>query len=114
MKVLVISHMYPSTFNSMSGIFIHQQVKALIEQGCEVKVVSPVPWAAFPINRINHKWRAYSEIPYKVNMDSIEIYYPRYVEFPKGYLFHKSGVFMGLGIKKTIEDIYRNFKRFMV
>lgn len=110
MKVLVISHMYPSTFNSMSGIFIHQQVKALIEQGCEVKVVSPVPWAAFPINRINHRWKAYSEIPYKVNMDSIEIYYPRYVEFPKGYLFHKSGVLMGLGIKKTIEDIYRNFK----
>ena len=37
MKVLVISHMYPSNFNPMAGIFVHEQVKALINNGCEVK-----------------------------------------------------------------------------
>lgn len=39
MKVLIISHMYPSTFNEVGGIFIHQQVQELQRQGCEVKVV---------------------------------------------------------------------------
>ncbi|KAJ49420.1 hypothetical protein BD780_003032 [Clostridium tetanomorphum] len=110
MKVLIISHMYPSTFNNMSGIFVHQQAKALVNQGCEVKVVSPVPLAPFPINKLSAKWKAYSNIPFKTVMDSIEIYYPRYIEFPKGILFYKSGEFMALGIQNIVEEIYKEFK----
>ena len=110
MKVLVISHMYPSTFNKMAGIFVHQQVKALVEQGCEVKVISPVPWAPFPISSISSKWKRYSEIPQKTIMDNVEVYYPRYIEFPKGILFHKSGEFMAKGIEDIVDRIYSEFK----
>ena len=39
MKILVISHMYPSSQNQAYGIFIHKQVRALQEQGLEVKVI---------------------------------------------------------------------------
>jgi len=56
MKILVLSHMYPSTFNEVAGIFVHEQVKALVERGVEVQVVSPVPWAPFPINRMSQKF----------------------------------------------------------
>lgn len=110
MKVLVISHMYPSTFNKVYGIFVHQQVKALVEQGCEVKVISPVPWAPFPLNKISSKWERYSQIPMKTTTDGIEVYYPRYIEFPKGILFHKSGEFMGNGIKSIVEEVHKEFK----
>lgn len=110
MKVLIISHMYPSTFNSMSGIFVHQQAEALMKQGCEVKVISPVPLAPFPINKLSDKWRAYSEVPSQTIMDSIEVYYPKYVEFPKGILFHRSGELMALGIKNIVEETYKDFK----
>lgn len=110
MKVLVISHMYPSTFNPMAGIFVHEQVKALINNGCEVKVVSPVPWAPFPLQHLNKKWKLYSEIPNKTNLEGVEVYYPRYIEFPRGFLFHQSGKFMFNGIKDTITDIYKGFK----
>ncbi|MBE6069253.1 MAG: glycosyltransferase family 4 protein [Clostridium lundense] len=110
MKVLVISHMYPSTFNPMAGIFVHEQVKALIKNGCEVKVVSPVPWAPFPLQHLNKKWKLYSEIPNKTDLEGVEVYYPRYIEFPRGFLFHKSGKFMFNGIKGTIADIYKEFK----
>ncbi len=44
MKVLVISHMYPSTFSEIGGIFVHEQVKVLVIKEVEVQVVSPVPW----------------------------------------------------------------------
>ncbi|MBU5485487.1 glycosyltransferase [Clostridium sp. MSJ-11] len=110
MKVLVISHMYPSTFNKMAGIFVHQQVKALVEQGCEVRVISPVPWAPFPINKVSSKWKRYSQIPTKAIMDNIEVFYPRYIEFPKGFLFHKSGKFMAKGIDRIVNNIYKDFK----
>lgn len=110
MKVLIISHMYPSNFNSMSGIFVFKQAKALVQNGCEVKVVSPVPWTPFPFNVVNKKWKGYNNIPDKDVIDSIEVYYPRYLEFPRGILFQKSGYFMAKGIKNIIRKIYKNFK----
>ncbi len=110
MKILIISHMYPSTFNNVSGIFVHHQVKELIKIGCEVKVVSPVPWEIFPMKLLSSKWKAYSEIPKSKIIDGIEVYYPRYICFPKGYLFEYSGYFMYLGIKKIINKIHEQFK----
>ncbi|RXM77061.1 glycosyltransferase family 4 protein [Clostridium tetani] len=110
MKVLIISHMYPSTFNSMAGIFVHQQVKALKEKGLDVKVISPVPLVPFPLNLISEKWARYKEIPYKTNIQGVEVYYPRYLEFPKGIMFHKSGIFMSMGIKRLIKKVYKDFK----
>ncbi|WP_446897568.1 glycosyltransferase [Clostridium sp. LBM24168] len=110
MKVLIISHMYPSNFNRMAGIFVYQQAKALVKNGCEVKVISPVPWTPFPIKYMNKKWRKYSIIPFKDTIGSIEVYYPRYLEFPHGILFYKSGYFMGKGISGVLKKVYSNFK----
>jgi len=87
MKVLVISHMYPSTFNEVDGIFVHEQAKALVKEGIEVKVVSPIPWTPFPINHLSPKWKAYSMIPLRSAWDGIEVHYPRYRTYPKEMLF---------------------------
>ncbi|GAA0121636.1 MAG: glycosyltransferase [Clostridium argentinense] len=110
MKVLVISHMYPNTMNEMAGIFVHKQVKALIDEGCEVRVVSPTPLAPFPLGLISSKWKKYSEIPKRVTLEGVDICYPRYLEFPKGIFFSKSGYFMARGIKKNVKKIINEFK----
>ena len=109
MKVLVLSHMYPSMFNEVAGIFVHEQVKALIEKGVEVQVVSPVPWAPFPINRMSKKWKAYSEIPAESVWDGIKVWYPRYLTFPKAWFFASSGQRMYRGIKDVVAKIYQEF-----
>ena len=109
MKILVISHMYPSTFNEVNGIFVHQQVKELREQGCEVKVISPVPWTPFPINKLNAKWKAYSKIPIYEEREKISINYPRYLSFPKSYFFEYSGYSMYLSIKNILRNVYKHF-----
>lgn len=109
MKVLVLSHMYPSTFNEVAGIFVHEQVKALVEKGVEVRVVSPVPWTPFPINHLSPKWKAYSQMPYYANWEGIEVYYSRYLEFPKALFFPSSGRRMYEGIKSTVEEFHREF-----
>jgi glycosyltransferase involved in cell wall biosynthesis len=109
MKVLVLSHMYPSTANEVSGIFVHEQVKALVEKGVDVRVVSPVPWAPFPVNRMSQKWKAYSRIPARSVWDGIKVSYPRYLAFPKGWFFASSGKHMYQGIKKVVAEIYREF-----
>lgn len=110
MKVLTISHMYPSTFNEVSGIFVHEQVKALKEKGVKVKVVSPVPWTPFPINKVSKKWERYSMIPEFTNWDGIKVWYPRYLTFPKALFFASSGKRMYWGIKNLVKKLYRDFK----
>lgn len=109
MKVLVLSHMYPSMFSEVSGIFVHEQVKALVEKGVEVRVISPVPWTPFPINHLNSKWRAYSQIPLRSNLDGIRVYYPRYLTFPRALFFASSGERMYRGIRKLVEEMYQDF-----
>jgi hypothetical protein len=108
-KVLVISHLYPSTYNPVYGIFVHEQVKALQEKGAEVHVVSPVPWAPFPLNFLKSKWKAYSQIPLKAQWEGVEVSYPRYLAFPKAMFFASSGNRMLRGCEGLIEQIFSVF-----
>lgn len=101
--------MYPCTYNEIEGIFVHQQVEELLKQGCEVKVFSPLPLTPFLIKYIKKKWRQYSENPFKVIRDGIEVFYPRYVSLPKSLLIEYSGYFMYQGIKQPVNDLYNEF-----
>ena len=109
MKVLVISHMYPSTFNEIGGIFVHEQVKALVAKGIQARVVSPIPWTPFPINHLTAKWKAYSRVPDHTVLDGVEVYYPRYLTLPKGAFFASSGQRMYRGIEDVVAKIYQEF-----
>lgn len=109
MKVLILSHMYPVPFNPVYGIFVHKQVKALANAGVDVRVVSPVPWAPWPLNRLSDKWRGYSEVPDRDQIDGITAYYPRYLTYPKAWSFSSSGERMFRGIRGLVLDIRKDF-----
>ena len=87
MKILHISHLYPRPYDPLLGIAMHEQIKTLEKQGCINKVISPSAWAPFPIKHLSPKWKAYSKVPTHVYLDDIEVYYPRYISFPKNSLF---------------------------
>lgn len=109
MRVLILSHLYPNTTNPVYGIFVHEQVQELVRQGCEVRVVSPVPWSPIPVRWLKDKWGAYARIPLRTVRDGITVYHPRYVSFPQARFFEHSGWFYYLGVRKTIERIHRAF-----
>ncbi len=109
MKLLILSHMYPNAMNLANGIFVHEQTQELVRQGCEVKVISPVPWSPAPIRWLKDKWGAYAKIPLQTTRDGIEVYHPRYVSFPRAYFFEYSGWLYYLGIRKIIEKIHQEF-----
>ncbi|HDQ13222.1 MAG TPA: glycosyltransferase family 4 protein [Sediminispirochaeta sp.] len=109
MKVLVISHMYPSSFNEVAGIFVHEQVKVLVAKGVEVRVISPVPWTPFPIKHLRKKWKRQSQVPQQAQWDGVKVAYPRYLAFPRAWLFATSGKRMYRGIKKLVQSIHREF-----
>lgn len=110
MDVLILSHMYPSTYNDVYGIFVHEQVKALIKLGVEVKVISPVPWAPFPVNIMSEKWKKYSMVPKYENRENVSVWYPRYITIPKALFLESSGERMYKGLQYLVKNIYSDFK----
>ncbi|BCB05760.1 glycosyltransferase [Bacillus sp. KH172YL63] len=109
MKVLIISHMYPSSTHPVYGTFVHEQVKELIRQGCEVRVISPIKSTPFPINLLNEKWREFSEIPKTDVRDGVKIYHPRYLSLPRNILFERNGDHMYKGIKHLVNEVKQDF-----
>jgi teichuronic acid biosynthesis glycosyltransferase TuaC len=109
MKILVLSHMYPSTANEVGGIFVHYQIKALLAQGCEIRVISPVPWVPPLLCCVSSKWRAYASLPHKALWEGVEVRYPRYLAFPRAGFFCSSGKRMYRGVRELIERIHRDF-----
>lgn len=109
MKVLEISHMYPLFYDLNNGIAIHKQIKKIKDKGCEILVISPIPWTPFPVKYISNKWKLYSEVPTHKIIEDIEIFYPRYLVFPKAYFLASSGIRMYHGIKKIIEKLWHIF-----
>lgn len=85
MKVLIISHMYPSLANPISGIFVQKQTEALIAGGVEAVLINPVPWTPFFL-RWRPRWLRYAQIPRLEKDQGFPVFHPRYLEFPKGFL----------------------------
>ncbi len=110
MKVLIISHMYPSQFNEVSGIFVHELVKALVNKEIEVRVISPLPKVFFPLNHLKPKWKFYYKVKHKDKFEGIDVYYPRYLAFPRSLFFETSGIRMYNDVRKLVNEIYNEFK----
>ncbi|WP_430790443.1 glycosyltransferase [Virgibacillus flavescens] len=110
MNILIISHMYPSKTKEINGVFVHEQVKELIKQGHNVKVVSPVPFVPSLLKQLSPKWKNYDATPATDVIDTVEVHYPTFIALPKRINFHRSGQRMYHGIKKTVADIYKEFK----
>jgi len=108
-KILAISHMWPVPYDELNGTAIHKQTKELLNQGCDVKVISPIAWTPFPIKYINSKWKAYSEVPERTVYDGIEVFYPRYLSFPKALFTSSSGYRMYYGIRRLARELYKDF-----
>jgi len=110
MKVLHITHDYPRPYDQLDGIAVHKQIRAQQEQGCEQKVISPTAWAPFPIKHLSHKWKLYSQVPFRNIIEGIEAFHPRQLIFPKLFMQASHGALMSWSIRKLVREIYCDFQ----
>lgn len=112
MNILVISHMYPNSYNKNNGIFVHKQVKALkdLKKDINLKVISPIPYTPYFLTLISKKYKGYYNIPKKAIVEGIEVYYPRVFFLPRNLNFRNSGKYLYKGIQKLVSKIYKDFK----
>ena len=92
MRVLIISHLYPSRADSIRGTFVHSQVLALQELGCDVKVLAPTALVPFPLYLIKDKWRRFHETPKHDSYQGVSVIYPRVIRTPRALFFGLAGL----------------------
>lgn len=89
MRVLVVSHLYPSP-GVERHLFVHEQALALREHGVEASVLSPTPYAPRFLWR-DPRQRRRGEKPRRAMRDGIRAEYPRVLQLPRRLFFDRLG-----------------------
>ncbi len=102
MRVLMLSHMYPSPVNPTAGIFVHEQVQALQALGHDVRVVSPKGWAPPGLSH----WSAYRDVPGVDIVEGVRVLYPKKLTLPRNLLGPYNCDAMLLAIRRPLQRVY--------
>jgi len=85
-KVLIITHTFPTKYNPIAAIFLLNQLKEL-KKYCELKVL--FPHAYVPRIRFLNPYYRFSKIKNKEIVEGIEVYHPKYFMFPRVLFLRK-------------------------
>ena len=99
----MLSHMYPSAVNWTAGIFVHEQVRALVALGHDVRVVSPKGFAPPLLPR----WKAFHDVPGVDVFDDVPVLYPRKLTLPGARLGHRNPDAMLWAIRCPLRAVHR-------
>ncbi len=89
MKILVVSHLYPSP-GIERHLFVHEQIMALGELGVKSQVLSPTPWVPRILWR-DPRHRRRGQKPREATRDGVFAEYPRVLQPPRHLLFDRLG-----------------------
>lgn len=84
MNIIIVSHLYPTPEDTVTGVFVHEQAKALRDRGHEITILSPTP-AVPDIPYLPDRWARYRDTPQEANIEDIDVEYPRYVSLPSSH-----------------------------
>jgi len=82
-KILILTHMFPTKFNPIAGIFLLNQLKAL-QKFCDIRVV--FPHAYVPKIKIFNPYYKFSKVPAYEKIGKIPVHHPKYFMVPR-FLF---------------------------
>lgn len=102
MKVLMLSHMYPSPVNPTAGIFVHEQVRALQDLGHDVRVVSPTGWAPPGLSH----WARHRDVPGTDVVDGVRVLYPKKLSLPRALLGTANAYAMLAAIRGPLRRVH--------
>jgi teichuronic acid biosynthesis glycosyltransferase TuaC len=106
LRVLTISHMFPSKEIEFAGIFISRQGQYLTKYGIECDFLVPRPWAPWPLYRLS-RWRKYGPANLLSGPKELQAKLVGYIR-PPGLWFrrfeHKS---MSIALKSSVMRWHR-------
>jgi len=97
-RVLIVSHLYPSP-GVERHLFVHEQILALRELGVAARVLSPTPWVPRILWRDPRQKRR-GQKPRQAMRDGITAEYPRVLQPPRRLLFDRLGDLGYYGVRR--------------
>lgn len=107
MTVLVLSYLFPNERYQNSGIFVLEQIKALREEGTEVRVIAPRPWVP-PGLQFLPCVRRNPPAPQVLAIDGFKVQRPKVLTLPKNMSFAGSGLLFYLACRSLVSEWARN------
>ena len=96
-SIALVSNLYPSSVEKTRGIFTKQLTDSMPEH-VKITVVAPIPW------RPDWSLKPERIVPYREEIDGVEVFHPRYLVTPKIFrcLY---GWFFYLGVFPTLKKL---------
>lgn len=73
---------YPWEGAPVGGVFYQTQARALAREGLTITVISPTPWAPWPLRLVHPRWKRYASAPASEHDDGVEVIRARYPALP--------------------------------
>lgn len=105
--------MYPNRMYPNNGMFIHNQAKYLAKAGCEVMIISPVPYAP-RLLRFKSRWKKYGMVAGFDEIDGVPVHYPRYIHLPAQWYHGLSCFAMYIGINRLLNSMIKFYQPHLV
>ena len=105
MRILVLSHLYPGARDPTAGTFVHEQVRALIELGQDVRVVSPRGLAP----PLGSRWAGHRAVPGGDRVEGVPVLHPRKLALPGGRLGRWNAEAMRAAIRGPLRRVHRRW-----
>lgn len=106
MRILAISHMFPSALFQRHGIFICREAQHLRRHGIETSFLAGRPWAPWPLHHVP-RWRRYGPANPLVPPEGFEAEAVAYLR-PPGFGFRRfDGRSMARSLLSAAKDRYR-------
>jgi glycosyltransferase involved in cell wall biosynthesis len=102
MRILVLSHLYPSAADPTAGTFVHEQATALIDLGHDVRVISPKGIAP----PLAQRWARFRDVPRMDRHDGVHVLYPRKITLPGGRLGSWNALAMERAVRGPIRRVH--------
>ncbi len=104
MKILVISHLFPSTKNRNYGIFMARQLEEMAKQGMDISVIVPMVWTPSILRKFR-KWKNYDHNAPVLNFKGLTTYQVSYVRITGNWFYRWNGLSIFWAIKKLARKL---------
>ncbi len=102
-RILAISYLFPNREQPNHGIFVLNRLRAM-SQYADITVINPIPWS--PLHRFFKRYRHYSNLPEKDELQGLTVYHPRFLSIPKVMKSYEGDAYYKaiLPVAKTLFD----------
>lgn len=112
-KILIITHTFPTKYNPVAAIFLLNQLVEL-KKYFSIRVIFPYPY--IPKFGVFAPYHKFSDMPKLENIKGIEIYHPKYFMFPRifgsmflNFFLFTESFFSYLNSRKLADKIMKNW-----